>query len=438
MPLFLDRRRLLSAAAAAPLVALPFSPLVSPARAGTVSGKLNPKRLTAVGALVDALVREGKIAGGSAKVSLKGEPLFEHYAGAADRASNRAISPDTIYRIYSMTKPVTATAVMILADDGKLSLSDPVTRFLPEFENLTVYAGEENGEIRTEPAHKMRIINLLTHTSGISNSWNPGPIAPIYRKLGLNAGQFIHDPGMKGLPDFAARMAKAPLQFQPGAQWLYSFSPDIAGLVIERASGMSFGAFLKARLFDPLGMKDTDFYVPAGKAGRLASMYALKDGALVLAEAAEGSPFLAKPSAESGAAGLLSTLDDYDRFAAMLAQLGQRNGVRVLREETAKSMMSSHVSPEVLGDTLSRFMAFGAGGAGGGMGAALCGAVLVDPELSDKPGIKGEYTWGGAASTTFFVVPELGLDAVLMTQLFPSGTLPLLDQLKTAVYQAME
>jgi len=434
MSLFLDRRRLLSAAAMAPLAAIPFSA----ARAKAVSGKLNPKRLTAVSALIDSLVGEGKIAGGSARVSVKGEPMVEHYAGAADLASNRAIAPDTIYRIYSMTKPVTAAAVMILLDDGKLSLSDPVTRFLPEFENLRVYVGEEDGEMRTEPAQTMRILDLLAHTSGISNSWNPGPIAPLYRRLGLNAGKFIHDPEMKGLSDFAARLSHAPLQFQPGAQWLYSFSPDVAGLVVERASGMSFSAFLKARLFDPLGMKDTDFHVPADKASRLASMYSLKDGALVLAEAAKSSPFLTKPSAESGAAGLLSTLSDYDRFAAMLARLGRYDGGRILREETARTMMASHVSPEVLGQTLSKFMAFGAGGTGGGMGAALGGAVLVDPDLSDKPGVKGEYAWGGAASTTFFVVPELGLDAVLMTQLFPSGTLPLLDQLKAAVYKAVE
>ncbi len=434
MPLFLNRRRLVSAAAITPLAALTFSNT----RARTVSGRLNPKGLTAVGALVDALVGEGKIAGGAVKVSLKAKPLFERYVGAADLASKRVIAPDTIYRLYSMTKPVTAAAVMVLVDEGKLSLSDPVTRFVPEFEKLTVYVGEDNGEIRTEPAQIMRVIDLLTHTSGISNSWNTGPIAPIYRQLGLHSGKFIHDPDMKGLPDFAARMARAPLQFQPGTQWLYSFSPDIAGLVVERASGMSFGEFLKTRLFEPLGMRDTDFHVPADKAGRLASMYALKGGALVLAEAAEGSPFLTKPSAESGAAGLLSTLDDFDRFAAMLANLGQRAGVRVLREETARTMMTSHVSPDVLGQTLSKFMSFGAGGTGGGMGAALCGAVLVDPDLSDKPGVKGEYAWGGAASTTFFVVPELGLDAVLMTQLFPSGTLPLLDQLKAAVYKAME
>lgn len=438
MTFFFNRRTVLAGGALAPMAALPLSAGWSPARAVAVSGKLKAKRLTAVGALLDALVSEGKVAGGSARVSVNGEAQFEHHAGAADLAANRAIAPDTIYRIYSMTKPVTAAAVMILVDDGKLSLSDPVTRFLPEFETLAVYAGEENGEIRTEPAQTMRIVDLLAHTSGISNSWNPGPIAPIYRKLGLNAGKFIHDPDMKGLPDFAARLAQAPLQFQPGTQWLYSFSPDVAGLVVERAAEMSFGAFLKARLFEPLGMKDTDFHVPADKAGRLASMYALKDGALVLAEAAEGSPFLAKPSAESGAAGLLSTLDDYDRFAAMLAQLGRRDGVRVLREKTARTMMANHVSKDVLGQTLSKFMAFGAGGSGGGMGAALGGAVLLDPALSSKPGVKGEYTWGGAASTTFFVAPDLGLDAVLMTQLFPSGTLPLLDLLKTAVYQAVE
>ncbi|MEE2692588.1 MAG: serine hydrolase domain-containing protein [Pseudomonadota bacterium] len=433
MPPPTTRRQLLAAGAAAPFAAS----FLGHARASTVSGRLKAKKLSAVGDLLDSLVSNGQIAGGSARVAVNGKTLFERHAGKADLATGQPITPDTIYRIYSMTKPVTAAAIMALVDDGKLSLSDPVERFVPEFKNLAVYVGEENGKALTEPAATMHIGDLLTHTSGISNSWNPGPIAPIYRKLGLNAGQFIHDPDIKGLPDVAARMAQAPLQFQPGSKWLYSFSPDIAGLVVERASEMGFGGYLKARIFDPLGMTDTDFYVPAEKAGRLASMYALKDGALVLAEAAQGSPFLNKPSAESGAAGLMSTLGDYGKFASMLARRGALGGERILRESTATNMMSNHVSPDVLGQSLSRFMAFGAGGAGGGMGFGLCGAVLLDPELSDKPGVKGEYTWGGAASTTFFVVPDLGLDAVLMTQLFPSGTLPLLDMLKTAVYSAM-
>jgi CubicO group peptidase (beta-lactamase class C family) len=436
MTLLPDRRRLLAAAAAAPLTALPAS-LFAQAGASTVSGALNSKQLGGVGALLDRLISDGRIAGGSAHVAINGETAFEHHGGKADIASGRTIAADTIYRIYSMTKPVTAAAVMILADDGKLSLSDPVTRFVPEFESLAVFVGEDYGAIRTEPARTMRVADLLTHTSGISNSWNPGPIAPIYRALGLNAGQFIHDPDVKGLPDVAARMARAPLQFQPGSKWLYSFSPDIAGLVVERAAEMSFGAFLRKRLLEPLGMPDTDFYVPADKAARLASMYALKDGALVLAEAGEGSAFLNKPSAESGAAGLMSTLGDYGKFASMLARGGEFGGERILREDTARNLMSNQVSAEVLGQSLSRFMSFGAGGSGGGMGFALCGAVLVEPELSDKPGVKGEYAWGGAASTTFFVVPELRLDAVLMTQLLPSGTLPLLDLLKVAVYQAM-
>jgi len=432
----LDRRRLLTAAAASPIAALSSS-FPPSARASIVSGKIDPKRLDSVGALLERLVNEGKIAGGAARVAINGESVFERCAGMADIASGRAIAPDTIYRLYSMTKPVTAAAVMALVDDGKLKLDDPVEKFVPEFENLTVYVGEEDGEIRTEPAQTMRIINLLTHTSGISNSWTPGPIAPIYRELGLISGKFIHDPNINGLADVAARMAKAPLQFQPGTQWLYSFSPDIAGLVVERASGLSFGDFLKQSIFEPLGMTDTDFHVPPEKSARLANMYSLKEDSLILAEAADGSPFLNKPSAESGASGLLSTLGDFGKFASMLARDGKLNGKRVLSKHAARQMLSSTVSTEILGESLARFMAFGAGGSGGGMGFGLCGAVLLDPALSDAPGTKGEYTWGGAASTTSFVAPQLGLDAVLMTQLFPSGTLPLLDLLKTAVYEAV-
>lgn len=433
----IPRRRLLAASAAAPL-GLTLSGLSRGGSASERIRKSNVAKLDAIGALLRRLTHKGRIAGASARVSLNGEPLYEVHHGVADMASGRAITPDTIYRIYSMSKPVTAAAIMILVDDGKLALTDPVARYVPEFANLAVYVGEEKGEIHTEPAKLMRVVDLLTHTSGISNSWNEGPVAPIYRSLGLHSGRLLHDPHINGLPDVAARISKAPLQFQPGSQWLYSVSPDIAGLVVERVAGTSFGDFLKTRLFEPLGMNDTGFHVPQSKAERLASMYAMSSGQLVLTEEAAGSPFLKPPSIESGSAGLLSTLGDYSRFASMLSNLGELKGVRVLSQQSARTMMSNHVDPKVLGQSLLRFMAFGAGGSGQGMGVALCGAVMLEPAKSQGAGHKGDYAWGGAASTTFFAAPELGLDAVLMTQLFPSGSLPLLDWLKTAVYNAMQ
>lgn len=431
MPAQFDRRSLLAAAALSPLAA------ACAARAPVRPAAIDTEKLAGAGALIDRLVAEGKIAGGAVRIAGAGETLYERRAGFADIDAGRAIAPDTIYRLYSMTKPVTAAAVMCLVDDGSLDLADPVARFAPEFSDLKVLVSAKDGELVTEPARAMRVIDLLVHTSGVSNSWNPGPIPALYRKEGLVSGQYIHDPDFKGLPDFAARLARVPLQFQPGTQWLYSFATDIAGHIVERISGKSFGAFLKERLFEPLGMTDTDFYVPEGKADRLASMYAIKDGALVLAEAGAASPFLKQPTVESGSAGLLTTIEDYGRFASMLAGLGAWRGVRVMSAESARVMMSSQVSETVLGDTLEKFMSVGAGGDGRGMGAALGGAVLADPSKTTRRGIKGEYGWGGAASTTFIAIPEIGVDATLMTQLFPSGTLPLRDWLKEAVYAAV-
>ncbi|PQA87128.1 serine hydrolase domain-containing protein [Hyphococcus luteus] len=435
MTALFTRRSTLAAAASAPLTALALPSCVakkSPARMFDIG------RLSAAGEMIDGLIESGQIPGGAVRISQHGELLFEHYAGKADIASGKNIAPDTIYRAYSMTKPVTAAAIMLLVEDNKLSLNDPVTAYVPEFSDLAVYVSQDGEKIVSEPAGVMRVAHLLTHTSGLSNSWNPGPISPLYRKAGLVSAKYVYDPEFSaGLSEFAARLGKIPLQFQPGSQWLYSISPDIAGLVVERVTGASFSAFLKERIFNPLGMEDADFYVPAPKAERLASMYALKEGSLILAEAATGSPFLTKPYAESGSAGLLCTLSDYHRFADMLAGFGEAGGARVMSRKSVRTMTAPHVGADVLGDTFQKFMGFASGGSGLGMEMALGGAVLTEPAAAEKPGLKGEYTWGGAASTTFFAVPEAGLSATLMTQLFPSGTLPLRDMLKTAVYQAM-
>ncbi|KDA01530.1 serine hydrolase domain-containing protein [Hyphomonas oceanitis] len=429
-----SRRRMLALAASSPFAGWAAS-CASPGR-GPVP--LRGVRFQGTGQFLDQLVETGQIAGGALRISQQGEVLYTHHAGKADIASGKAIRPDTIYRAYSMTKPVTAAAIMMLADEGKLSLDDPVREYVPEFSDLRVLASPDGEPVKTVPAGEMRIIHLLAHTSGLSNSWTPGPLAPLYQKAGLVSASYPYDPDFAGgLTEVARQLAEIPLQFQPGSQWLYSISPDIAGLVVERIKGQRFGAFLQEKMFDPLGMPDTGFHVPAEKAGRLAAVYALKEDKLVHQEPAESSPFLKAPYVESGSAGLVTTLDDYGRFAAMLAGLGTVNGVRVLSEDRARAMMSPHVDEAVLGPVFGRFMGFATGGSGKGMGMALGGAVLTDPAASRVPGVRGEYTWGGAASTTFIAVPEIGLEATLMTQLFPSGTLPLRDLMKKAVYDAI-
>lgn len=426
-----NRRQLLALTAAAPFAGL---------AGGCMTRRVSqvPAGLDASTAFLDELVADGRLPGGAIRISRNGEVLLEYFAGKADIESGRAIAADTIYRAYSMTKPVTAAAIMVLVDEGKVALQDPVARHVPEFEGLSVMPPADGEPPRTGPAGDMRIRHLLAHTSGLGNSWSPGPIAQRYRQAGLISTAYPYDPAFTGgLSEVARRLGEIPLQFEPGTQWFYSISTDIAGLVVERASGQSFGTFLKERLFDPLEMPDTGFHVPAAKAGRLASVYTAGTDGLSPSEAARESPFLSPPYVESGSAGLVTTLGDYGRFAAMLAGLGRSRGVRVLSEASARTMLSPQVPSEVLGARFGEFMDFATGGSGRGMSMALGGAVLAGPSASDVPGVQGEYTWGGAASTTFFAVPELGLEATLMTQLFPSGTIPLRDLLRQSVYGAL-
>ena len=430
-----NRRHVLGYAAAAPLAGMAGS-CASP-KAG-LDNAPSPARLEPSGAFLDDLVESGQIAGGAMRISRNGEVLHEHFAGKADIESGRDISANTIYRAYSMTKPVTAAAIMLLVDDGRVSLQDPVAQYVPELSGLSVLGVADGETLASGPAGEMRIVHLLAHTSGLGNSWAPGPLAERYRQAGLVSTTYPYDPAFAdGLSEVAARLGDIPLQFQPGTQWFYSISTDIAGLIVERVSGQSFGSYLKDRIFDPLDMPDTGFHVPAEKADRLASVYTIEGGRLSVREAAQDSPFLSKPFVESGSAGLVTTLNDYGRFAAMLAGLGRTRGVRVLSEAGARTMVSQQVESHVLGQRFSQFMDFATGGSGRGMRMALGGAVLADPTVSDVPGLRGEYTWGGAASTTFFAVPEIGLEATLMTQLFPSGTIPLRDILKQAVYKAL-
>lgn len=404
---------------------------------GATPPEIDQGRLGGADALMDRLVGEGLVAGAAVQVAQHGRSIYERTVGWADLSERRPIAKDTIYRIYSMTKPVVATAAMILVEAGKLRLDDSVEKYVPEFAHLRVYAGGEGHHMETVPARRMTVEHLLTHTSGLSNSWNPGHVSKLYKGVGLSAGSWLHDPEIKGLPDFAARLARVPLEFQPGTAWLYSYSPDVAGLVIERASGMPFGEFLKDRIFRPLGMADTGFSTGEGNADRLAASYARAFGRLIRIEDAARSPFRIPPAAESGAAGLVSTLSDYGRFAQMLACGGALGRTRILSAASAKSIMSSHVDPQVLGPRLQKFAPFGLGGKGEGMGFGLCGAILSGVKAGSARAPVSEYTWGGAASTTFWVSPEIELSVVFMTQLTPSGALPLRDWLREAIYGAL-
>lgn len=387
--------------------------------------------------LLDELVARGIVAGASVLFREEGRPAFRHFAGFRDREAQEPVGRDTIFRIFSMTKPVTAAAVMALVDDGRVRLDDDVLPFIPEFQGLGVYAGGSGASIHTTPAGPMKVRDLLTHTAGFSYWFQPGsPVSALYEEV-LGAGRseaWRFDPAAGGLNGLAKALARVPLVSPPGARWHYSMALEVAGLVVERASGQTLDAFMASRIFEPLGMVDTAFSVAPAKASRLASLYGpAAGGGLDLLERGRDSALLRPVSGLSGGGGLTSTLDDYGRFAEMLRQGGALDGERILSEAAVTSMMTNQLRPDQLAE-LPELAAFGLGGSGDGLGFGLGGAVVVAPSRSGVPTVAGEYSWGGAASTTFWVDRANGLSVVFMTQVLPPSSEMLWDKLHTAIY----
>ncbi|TWT21119.1 beta-lactamase family protein [Luteimonas marina] len=368
-------------------------------------------------------VDDGALPFASIRIAQRGQVLAEAHLPGVE-----AIGPDSLYRIYSMTKPVVAAGVVALVEDGKLALEDPVAKYVPEFADLKVVASALD---QLEPARPMTVAQLLNHTCGLANSWGDARIAPLYREAGLVAAAWMYDADVGGLEGFARRLAAQPLEFQPGTNWIYGYGLDIAGLVIERISGERLGDFLGRRFFDPLGMASTGFFVPEAHADRLAGLYAARDGGIeAVANGSERSP-LTKPFADAGSGGLLSSLEDYGRFADMLANGGVRDGVRVMDEASVRTLTTPYGPQDALLPALQRFGRY----APGSVGHALGGIVRVDDRSG--PGSAGEYAWGGAAGTGFWATPGLGLSVTVMTQLMPVTAAPARDALRPMVYEAL-
>lgn len=407
----------------------------------------NSDDFSAAGSLLDELVAEKRIAGANLVVLREGREVYYFQTGMQDLSLQTPVERNTLFRIYSMTKPVTAAAVMILVDEGKLELDDPVSLYLPELANLTVLTGV-GADGATQPlARPVTVRDLLTHTAGFTYwfqtqfpYWDEThtPVATRYDSE-LGAGRFEpwrFDPSYGGLEGLVSALGQVPLLSQPGDRWHYSLALEVAGLVVERVSGERLDTFMKARIFDPLGMTDTAFSVGAADAHRLASVYSVGAfGGIELVESGADSPLLGDVPGLSGGGGIVSTLDDYARFAEMLRQGGTVNGRQVLTQRSVTSMMTNQLSPAQLNE-LPLLALFGLGGNGEGMGFGLGGAVVVSPEKSGVPAFCGEYSWGGAASTTFWVDPANDLVVVFMTQLIPPVTEMLRDKLHTAIYGA--
>ena len=405
----IDRRTLMiSGAALAGLAASPVRALDA----------LDP-----VVAQLRGFVEQGDLPFASLRVAQRGRVLAQAHISGAE-----TIGPESIYRIYSMTKPVVAAGAVLLIEDGELTLDMPVADVVPEFADLQVL-GEGDARV---PARVMTVGHLLTHTCGLANSWGDARVAPLYRQAGLTAVAWMYDPAIGGLDGFARRLGQLPLEHQPGSDWLYGYGLDIAGLIIERLSGERLGDFLKRRIFDPLGMTSTGFFVPEDQADRLAGLYtAGEDGLTRMSSGAELTP-LRRPLADSGSGALLSTLSDYGRFADMLAGRGAVNGARVMSADSARLMMTPWGPQEHIEPRLAQFYG---GRLEGRMGQALGGVTRLDD--ASGPGSTGEYAWGGAAGTGFWATPGLGLSVTIMTQVMPAGATPSRDALRPLIYRAL-
>jgi CubicO group peptidase (beta-lactamase class C family) len=379
-------------------------------------------------------VEPGKIAGCQVVVARRGQVAHLSSLGHRDRERGVPVGDDTIWRIYSMTKPVTGVALLTLYEEGLFQLDDPVHRFLPELSDLKVGVPDGEGGWRlVDPARPMSVRDAMMHMTGIG-------YGPKGARLDLaTIGE--RPPSMRvgggTLQTLVERLGGEPLRFHPGTRWLYSLSTDVCARLVEVLSGRRFDHYLQQAIFDPLGMPDTGFSVPDAEVGRFAALYRRNpDKSLKLLDDPTTSGYRTHPAFLSGGGGLVSTTADYLRFAQMLVQGGELDGVRMLAPRTVELMRTNHLPGG--GDLSSVALPGGYGEVGfAGMGFGLTVAVSLGPAATGTVGSPGEFMWGGAASTIFWIDPVDEVVAVFMTQLLPSGTFNFRGQLKALVYGAM-
>jgi CubicO group peptidase (beta-lactamase class C family) len=379
-------------------------------------------------------VDDGRLPGWLLAVSRRGQIVHLSAYGQRDKEAGLPIELDTLFRVYSMTKPITSVAAMMLYEQGAFELKDPVSAFIPSYADLRVFTGGSALAPVTEPATEpMRIWHLLTHTSGLTYGFHHvHPVDAIYRASGYEWGS----PPGKDLAECCDGWAQLPLVFQPGTEWNYGVSTDVLGRVVEVASGQSLDEFFRTRIFEPLGMTDTDFYVPEAEQHRLAALYFPQPGTRQAARLdALGNVPTSAPAFLSGGGGLVGTAADYHRFTQMLVRGGELDGVRLLGTRTLRYMTRNHLPGgadlEEFGRPLFAETTFD--GVGFGLGFSVVDDSVKTKVLSSA----GDYGWGGAASTAFWIDPAEEITALFMTQLLPSSTHPIRPQLKQLVYQAL-
>jgi CubicO group peptidase (beta-lactamase class C family) len=384
-------------------------------------------------------VAPGKIAGCQVAVARHGHLAYQRSFGQMDRERGKAMADDTIFRIYSMTKPITSVALMSLYERGHFQLNDPVSRFFPAWRDHRVWVSGKGADMKTEePRRSLSMRDMLCHTGGLTygsalvalGAPDSGhPVDQVYADVGVRRGRG------ETLMEFMDKLAKVPLLYQPGERWMYSLSTDVCGALVEKISGKRFDRYLQEAIFEPLGMKDTSFHVTADKAGRFAANYRRgPDKSLQLIDDPASSEYLQEPTFFSGGGGLTGTTEDYLRFCEMLRRGGELDGERILGPRTIAMMHMNHLKG---GKDLSQ-MAIGGFSetANEGVGFGLGFASTLDEVSTGNLGA-GDYYWGGAASTIFFVDAKEDMTMVFMTQLMPSGTFNFRGQLKSIIYSSI-
>lgn len=391
----------------------------APERAGMSTERL--QRLTAA---LESYADEEQLAGSVALVARQGRIVYHRAFGQRDREAGDAMRTDSIFRIASQSKGVIAVATMMLVEEGRLLLTDPLGRYLPEFRDTTVAVPREGGGYDVVKAKRaITVRDLLLHTAGIG--YGMGVAADAWKEAGIQ-NYYLSD-REESIGAIVARMAALPMDAHPGEQWVYGYSFDILGALIERVSGQPLDRFLQERLFGPLGMDDTGFFLPPEKRARLTTVYGRDaQGRLFRApeEGAAGQGAFAEGPrrAFSGGAGLLSTAADYSRFLQMLLNGGSFEGRRYLSRKTVELMTADHLSPIVFRP---------------GVGEGLGFSVVTDLGLRGEPGSVGEFGWGGAYHSTYWVDPQEELVVVYLTQLNPAGDIDDFGKLRALVYQAI-
>ena len=417
--------------AVAPSAATPASPTVAPEDVG-----LSSERLERIASAIQKSVDDGRIAGGVSLVARHGKIAYFKAVGMADRDTEKPMRTDSLFRICSMSKPLTSVAVMMLYEEGKFNLNQPVSDFLPEFKNMKVLDPSWPQDRTSPPGalvdakRPITIFHLLTHTSGLT--YGGARLGKAYREGGVTTG-LIQQEGT--IADGVKRLAKQPLLFQPGDVWEYSLADDVLGRLVEVASGMPFDQFLEERLFKPLGMKDTGFFPPEEKVARLATAYTyyegkglqpILDGQVMKDEAFDAGysadyPCRGPKTYFSGGAGLCSTAEDYYRFCQMMLNGGALDGTRILSRKSVELMSQNHLQGKL--DTFGYGLGFG---------------VTSELKHLTELGSVGSYYWGGFYYTSFVIDPKEDLIAIFMGQLHPTGGLNLDSKAINLAYQAIQ